>query len=87
MDGLNVKAAAIAGAVTGAVLHLLAGIVFAASPGMMSGMYSMMMYNSLQYGMGAFSITSLIGSIVLGAIVGAIVGWLIAVSYNWGLKK
>lgn len=87
MESLNVKAAAIAGTVTGAVIHALAGAVYAASPGMMSGAYRMMMYDSVQYGMGAFSATNFVGSIVLGAIVGAVIGWLIAVSYNWGLKK
>ena len=87
MEALSVKAAAIAGAVTGGVIHVLAGLIYAASPSMMMGMYSMMMYNSMQYGMGLFSITNFVGNIFVGAIVGAIIGWLIAVSYNWGLKK
>lgn len=87
MEKLSEKAAMISGAVTGGVLHVLFGLAFWASPGMVTGMNRMMWYGSTQYGAGAFSAYSLLGSIVLGIVVGGIVGYIIAVSYNWGLKK
>ena len=87
MEKLNEKAAAISGAITGAVLHLLFGLLLWGTPGMMMGAYNMMYYGMMPFANPAFGWGSLLGSIVLGAIVGAIVGYIIAASYNWGLKK
>lgn len=87
MEKLSEKAAMISGAATGGVLHVLFGLAFWASPGMVTGMHRMMWYNSMQYGAGEFSFYGLLGSIVLGIIVGGIIGYVIAASYNWGLGK
>src|SRR3989344_5318438 len=69
LEKLSEKAAMISGAVTGGVLHVLFGLAFWASPGMITGMHRMMWYNSMQYGAGEFSFYGLLGSIVLGIIV------------------
>ncbi len=87
MDKLDVKAAAISGAVASGVLHALSGILFLGAPQMYTGMWQMMMYNTVQYGMGSFGATNWLGSIVTGAIIGAVIGYLVAVSYNWATKK
>lgn len=87
MEKLSEKAAAIAGAVTGGVLHLLFGLLVWGTPGTMMGAYGMMYYGMMQFANPTFGWAGLIGSIILGAIVGAIVGYIIAASYNWGLKK
>lgn len=86
MEKLEVKAATVSGAVASGVLHALFGIGYLGAPGMMAGAYSMMMYNSVQFGMGAFSATTWIVNIIAGAIIGAIIGYLVAVSYNWASK-
>ncbi|MCR4369145.1 MAG: hypothetical protein NUV67_04535 [archaeon] len=86
MEKFNVKGAIVSGAVTSGVLHGLFGLAYLGAPGMMAGMYQMMMYNSVQFNMGAFSATNWIGSIILGAIFGAVLGYLVAVSYNWAAK-
>ncbi|HLC93175.1 MAG TPA: hypothetical protein VJH23_05720 [archaeon] len=86
MEKLNVNGAIVSGAITSAVIHTLFGIAYLGAPNMMRGMYSMMMYDSVQIGMGAFSATNWIGSILIGAIFGAVLGYLIAVSYNWAAK-
>lgn len=86
MEKLNTKAAVTAGAVASGALHALFGLAYLGAPGMMNGAYNMMMYNSVQFGMGAFSATNWIGNIILGAIFGATLGFLIAVSYNWATK-
>ncbi|HLC79729.1 MAG TPA: hypothetical protein VJG83_04905 [archaeon] len=87
MEKLNVKAAVVSGAITSGVLHALFGMVYLGAPQMMSGVYNMMMYNSIQFGNGYFSATNWMGSIITGAIFGAVLGYLIAISYNWGLDK
>lgn len=87
MDQLNVKAAAISGAITGGLLHLLFGALVMGASGMMRGAYGMMYYGMMNFGNPLFSATGWLESIVLGAIGGAIVGTIIAASYNWGLKK
>lgn len=87
MEKLNEKAAAISGAITGVVLHVIFGaLVFGASGTMMSA-YRNMYYNMMQFNNPGFAFEGLVISIVLGAIVGGFVGWLVAVSYNWGLKN
>ncbi len=86
MEKLSVKAATVSGAVASGVLHALFGLAYLGAPGMMRDTYSMMMYNSVQYGIGAFSATSWIGNIIAGAIFGAVLGYLVAVSYNWAAK-
>ena len=86
MEKLNVKAAVIAGAIASGALHALFGLAYLGSPVMMGGFYNMMMYNSVQFGMGYFSITSWISNVILGGVFGAVVGYLIAVSYNWATK-
>ncbi len=87
MDKLNEKAAAISGAITGAVLHVLFGLFIWTTPGMMTGAYGNMYYGMMRFSNPTFEFGGWIVSIILGLIVGAFVGWLIAVSYNWGLKK
>lgn len=87
MDKLNEKAAAISGAVTGAVMHLIFGLFIVGMPGGMMGAYGSMYYGMMQLGSPIFSVGAWIVSIILGLIAGAFIGWLIAVSYNWGLKK
>lgn len=87
MEKLSEKAAAISGAVTGGILHVLFGLLVWGTPGSMMGAYNMMYYGMMPFSNPGFSFTGLIGSIVLGIIVGAIVGYVIAASYNWGLKK
>ena len=86
MEKLNTKAAIISGAVASGALHALFGLAYLGAPGMMNGMYQTMMYNSVQYGMGYFSVTGWISNVILGAIFGAVLGCLIAISYNWAGK-
>lgn len=87
LEKLNEKAAAIAGALTGAVLHALGGLFLWGMPGVGMGAMRAMMYYQFPENAFAFSFTSFIGGILGGLIIGAIVGYLIAVFYNWGLKK
>lgn len=87
MEKLSEKAAAIAGALTGGVLHLLAGLWLWGSPGSMTGMMRSMMFYQFPESMLAFSFNAWLLGIIGGLIIGAIVGYLIAVFYNWGLKK
>ncbi len=86
MEKLSVKGAVVSGAVASGVLHALFGLAYLGAPGMMRGAYNMMMYNSVQYGMGAFSAASWVGNIAIGAVFGAVLGYLIAASYNWAAK-
>ncbi len=86
MDKLNAKAATVSGAVTGAVMHALFGLLVFGMPGSMMGAYGSMYYGMMQFGAPAFAFGAWITSIVLGLVAGGFVGWLIAVSYNWGLK-
>ncbi|HIH09997.1 MAG TPA: hypothetical protein HA254_05000 [Candidatus Diapherotrites archaeon] len=86
MEKLSVKAVVTAGAVASGALHALFGLAYLGAPGMMNGAYNMMMYGSVQFGMGAVSATNWVGNIILGAIFGAVLGYLIAVSYNWAAK-
>ena len=84
-ERLDEKAAAIAGAVTTAVLHLLMGVLFMGMPGYGTGMYNTMMYlpaNPVQVGF-----TQILYGTIASLIIGAIIGLLVAVSYNWALKK
>ncbi len=87
MEKFSVKAAAISGALTGAVLHALAGLFLWASPGMMISAMRNMMYYRFPENAFAFNFYSFLGGIVGGLVIGAIVGYLIAVFYNWGLSK
>lgn len=87
MEKLSEKAAAISGALTGAVLHIVFGALVWTMPMQTSGMYSMMYYGMMQQANPSFAFTGWIGSVVLGLIVGGVVGWLIAFFYNWGLSK
>jgi len=84
-EKLDEKAAAIAGAVTTAVLHLLMGVFFIGMPGYGTGMYNMMMYASA----GGINVgtTQLLFGTIASLIIGAIIGLVVAVSYNWALKK
>lgn len=84
---LSEKAAAIAGAVTGGVLHLIFGMFVLGAPGGMMGAYGNMYYGMMQLGNPTFAFGRWIASIILGLIVGGFIGWLIAAAYNWGLKK
>lgn len=86
MEKLGVKGAIVSGAVASGVLHALFGLAYLGAPNMMRGAYNMMMYNSVQFNMGAFSATGWIGNIIIGAVFGAVLGYLIAVSYNWAAK-
>jgi len=84
-EKLNEKAAAIAGAITTGVLHFLMGIFFFGIGGSGTGMYNMMMYlptNPIQIGF-----TQFIYGTIVALIIGAIIGLVVAVSYNWALKK
>ena len=84
-EKLDEKAAAIAGAVTAAVMHLLMGVFFVGMGGTAIGMYNMMMYmNGINYNAGT---SQLVFGTIAALIAGAIVGLVIAVSYNWALKK
>ncbi|MFA6329417.1 MAG: hypothetical protein WCX64_01885 [Candidatus Micrarchaeia archaeon] len=85
-QSLNEKAAAISGAVTGSVLHLIFGMMVLAAPGALMGSYQTMYYGMMQFGNPGFAFGGWIISAIMGAIAGGFVGWLIAVSYNWGLK-
>ena len=87
MEKLSEKAAAISGALTGAVLHLFFGLLVWTFPGPTAGMYGIMYYGMMQSFNPSFAFTGWIGSVVLGLVVGGIVGWLIAFFYNWGLSK
>lgn len=87
MEKLSEKAAAISGALTGGVLHVLFGLLVFVYPIGPRGMYGMMYYGMMQVQSPAFEFTAWLGSILLGVIVGAVVGYLIAVFYNWGLSK
>jgi len=87
MEKLNEKAAAVAGAITGAVLHGIFGLLVLGTPGGMMGAYGNMYYGMMQFNAPAFAAGAWATSIVLGLIAGGFVGWLIAVSYNWGLKS
>ena len=84
-EKLDEKAAAIAGAVTTAVLHFLMGIFFFGMMGTGTGIYNMMMYlpaNPVQVGF-----TQILYGTIASLVIGAIIGLLVAVSYNWALKK
>ncbi len=87
MDGLSEKAAAISGGVTGAVLHLILGLLVFGTPGTMMGAYATRYYGMMQLGYSGLAFVGWIVSILVGAVVGGFVGWLVAVSYNWGLKR
>ncbi len=87
MEKLDVKAATISGAVASGVLHALAGLLFLGAPQMYMGMWRMMMYNTVQYGAGEFVLSNWITTIITGTIIGAVIGYLVAVSYNWAMKK
>ena len=87
MEKLSERAAAISGALTGGALHLVFGLLLWGMPGGMMGAWGMMYYGMMPLSNPSFAFTGWIGSIILGLIAGAIVGWLIAVFYNWGLKK
>ena len=87
MEKLNEKAAAISGALTGGVLHVLFGLFVFGAPSMMTGAHGSMYYGMMQFGSPAFGFGGLVTSTALGLLVGAFVGWLIAVTYNWGLRQ
>lgn len=87
MNKLNEKAAIISGAVTGGVIHLLFGFLVIGTPGGMMGAYNMMYFGMAQFANPVFALSAWVVNIILGVIVGAFVGWLIAASYNWGLKQ
>ncbi|MEM4254746.1 MAG: hypothetical protein QXR53_00255 [Candidatus Norongarragalinales archaeon] len=86
MEKLSEKAAVVSGAITGAALHGIFGLLVLGTPAGMMGAYGSMYYGMMQFASPAFAIGAWVTSIVLGLIVGGFVGWLIAVSYNWGLK-
>jgi hypothetical protein len=86
-DKLNERAAAISGAVTGGVLHAVFGVLVLGMPGGMMGAYGSMYYGMMNISSPVFGFGSWITGTLLGGVVGAFVGWLIAASYNWGLKK
>jgi len=84
-ERLDEKAAAIAGAITTGVLHFVMGIFFFGMAGSGTGMYNMMMYlpaNPVQVGF-----TQILYGTIASLIIGAIIGLVVAVSYNWALKK
>ncbi|MDE1854918.1 MAG: hypothetical protein KGH57_01175 [Candidatus Micrarchaeota archaeon] len=75
---INVKAAAIAGAVLGFLWFL-----FSTPYGVMGGLgyYGMMGY-MMGYAYSGFGFVS----VVLGAIIGAVAGAVVAIVYNWAAK-
>jgi len=87
MEKLNAKAAAMAGALTGAVLHGVGGLLLWGAPGMMTGVMRNMMYYQAPDTMWLFSWNAWIFGIIGGLVIGAVIGYLIAVFYNWGLQK
>ncbi|MDE1857156.1 MAG: hypothetical protein KGH98_03690 [Candidatus Micrarchaeota archaeon] len=81
---INVRAAAITGAILGFLCWLLV-IPYGAGYGMMGYMMGYSYGTSATYGMGLFhnySPLSIFADIVLGAIAGAVIG----IVYNWALR-
>lgn len=87
MEKLNEKAAAIAGAMTGGLMHALGGLFLWGMPMQSMGLMRSMMYYAFPENAFAFSFSNFLFGIAGGLIIGAIVGYLIAVFYNWGLGK
>ncbi len=84
---LNEKAATISGALTGVVLHAGMGLFGWGASGMMAGAFGSRYYGMMQFGSPAFGFGGLFVGAALGLLVGGFVGWLIAVTYNWGLRQ
>ena len=87
-DGkLSEKAAAISGALTGVVLHAGMGMFGWGASGMMGGAFGSRYYGMMQFANPVYGFGGLFFGTLLGLIVGGFVGWLIAVTYNWGLRQ